>query len=84
MLKKLEAVLAFLSIFRLLIFLHKIFLTKSKVFSFFAFFDGTSNLESLKYWANDEHGFMTGLSYITKILLKTEQRVSLHKTSKRV
>ena len=42
---------------------------------------GPQNLESLKYWANDEHGFMTGLFYSTKILLKTWPRVSLHKTS---
>ena len=39
---------------------------------FLAFFDETSN--------DDEPGFMTGLFYSTKILLK--QRKSLHKTSK--
>ena len=46
---------------------------------FLSFFDGPQNSKSLKYWANDEPGFMSDLLYSTKILLK---RVSLHKTSK--
>ena len=29
---------------------------------------GPQNSRSLKYWANDETGFMTGLFYSTKIL----------------
>ena len=32
---------------------------------------GHQNSKNLKYWANDEPGFMTGLFYSTKILLKT-------------
>ena len=43
---------------------------------------GLQNSKMFKYRANDESGFMTGLFYSTKILLKTSQRVSLHKTSK--
>ena len=31
---------------------------------------GPQNFKSLKYWANDEPGFLTGLFYSTKILLK--------------
>ena len=49
---------------------------------FLAFFDGPQNFKSLKYWANDEVGSMTGLLYSTKLLLKTYPRVSLHRTSK--
>ena len=43
---------------------------------------GAQNFKSLKYWTDDELGFMTGLFYSTKILLKTKQKVRLHKTSK--
>ena len=50
-----EAALAFLSILRLLFFKH--------------FLMGPWNCSSLKYWANDEPGFMTDLFYSTKILL---------------
>ena len=38
---------------------------------FLAFLTGPQNSKILKYWANDEPGFMTGLFYSTKILLKT-------------
>ena len=41
------------------------------VFSFKHFLIGPQNSKSLKYWANDEPGFMTGLFNSTKILLKT-------------
>ena len=34
------------------------------------FFDGPQNPKSLKYWADDEGWFMSGLFYSTKILLK--------------
>ena len=34
------------------------------------FLMGPHNSKSLKYWPNDEPGFMTGLFYGTKILLK--------------
>ena len=37
---------------------------------FLAFFMGPENSKSLKYWANDEPGFMTGLFYSIMILLK--------------
>ena len=43
---------------------------------------GPQNLISLKYWVNDQPGCMIGIFYNSKILLKIEQRVSLHKTSK--
>ena len=51
-------------------------------FFYLAFLTGPQNSKSLKYWANDEPGFMTGLFYSTKILLKTLKRISLHETSK--
>ena len=41
------------------------------VFSFKHFLIGPQNSKSLKYWTNDEPGFMTGLFNSTKILLKT-------------
>ena len=71
--QKLEAVLAFLNIFRLLIFQHNISLINymSIVFSFQHFLTGRQYSISLKYWANDEPGFMTGPFCSTKILLKT-------------
>ena len=43
----------------------------SIVFSFQYFYMGPQNSKSLKYWANDERGLMTGLFYCLKILLKT-------------
>ena len=43
---------------------------------------GPPNSKRLKYWANDEPGFMTEIFYSAKILLKIYQRVSLHKTLK--
>ena len=43
----------------------------SKMFSIYHFLMGSQHSKSLKYWANDEPGFMTGLFYITMILLKT-------------
>ena len=43
---------------------------------------GAQNFKSLKYWTDDELGFMTGLFYSTKILLKTKQKVRLHKNLK--
>ena len=42
----------------------------SIVFSSYDFLMGPQNSKSLKYWANDKPGFMTGLFYNTKILLK--------------
>ena len=44
---------------------------------------GSENSKSLKYWANDEPGFMTGLFYSTKILLKTLKKGSVCKNLKR-
>ena len=35
------------------------------------FLIGPQNSKSLKHWANDEPGFMSGLFYSTKVLLKT-------------
>ena len=71
--QKLEAVSAFLNIFRLLIFQHNISLINymSIVFSFQHFLTGRQYSIRLKYWANDEPGFMTGPFCSTKILLKT-------------
>ena len=51
-------------------------------FSFQYFLTEPQNSKSLKYWANNESGFKTGLFSSTKILEKTQQMISLHKTSK--
>ena len=69
--QKLEAVLAFFRISRLLIFSTK-FPWQIHVHSvfFLAFFDRPQNSKSLKYWANNEPGFISGLFDRTKILLK--------------
>ena len=47
----------------------------STVFSFFHFLMGPQNSESLKYWANDEPGFMTGM--IAKNVIKGQFAQSL-------
>ena len=43
----------------------------SIIFSIHHFLTGPQNSKSLKYWANDKPGFMSGPFYSTKILLKT-------------